>query len=101
MLEVRSVKEFEGFEVLGYYCRGHVLANDFLEGLRSHFDLKCDSENIKHQYQRNVPVYGEKGVYCVHSAKGPGRGVYPITWIDAEHCVDDASDCPGITPTSY
>ena len=85
MLEIITVKEFEGYDILGYYCRGHVSSSDFLEGLMG-YGLSCEPNAAIHQYQRNVPVAGERGVMCSHPCNGPSKGAYPITWVDAENC---------------
>jgi hypothetical protein len=86
-IEIKLLTEFEGVGYYGYYARGHHAPSDFLAAVREDYDgAHGASEADVHQgWRRCVPVGGKgnHGVLMV-PASGPGRGVWPITFVEKQ-----------------
>jgi len=92
---IETMSEFEGGpDPLGYWMRGHVDKAEFAAEVRAYcaeLDGKADwwdrfpyeAVHVEHTYYRNVPVGPDfPGQMLMYPCDAPGRGAYPVTFID-------------------
>ena len=81
---VQAVDEFEGYGLMGYYIKGHVDPAEFVAAVRYDYGKDYDATKVRQTYARNVPVGRDRpGEMVVYFDKQPGRGAYPVTWLEA------------------
>jgi hypothetical protein len=80
---VEQIYEFEGATVIWYLAKGHIDKGDFVCEIALMFDGYCQEEDIKYAYARNVPVGSDRPEETVIYLDEPGRGAYPITYVEA------------------
>lgn len=80
---VERLIEFEGYAPLAYWCRGHQDKAEFRDEVMAEWGEHFLVERVLHGYARNVPVGRDRpGEMVIQLGVDPGRGAYPITFID-------------------
>jgi hypothetical protein len=82
-LDITPLYEENGNDCLGYYCKDHVDPQVFCAAVEQEWQHLCDPANIVHGYRRNTPVSGRAIDFYNLPCKGPARGAYKATWLDA------------------
>ena len=85
-MKIEPVVEFEGCnEPQWYFTKGHVPPGQFLSELSSLLETEYTADNLRvsHSHARYIPVGQDMpGVSCLHFDQEPGRGAFPITYIE-------------------
>ena len=87
-LDIEEIREIGGGPVLCYQSKGHHDENAFAVWTEADYLLTIpDRDKVVHAYQRKVPSLDGNGMMLIN-CKEPGRGAYPVTYIDFEHVKD-------------
>ena len=75
-VEPKSLYEFEGQFLLGYWAKGHHDPLTFCEAIKEFENVDINPSQVEHKYWRivNNQVVDTK----------PGRGAFPVTYVDIE-----------------
>jgi hypothetical protein len=79
----QPIFEFEGgANVVGYMAHGHIEKREFLDCVLKDTGGLWAENDVRHVYQRNVPVAHQPGSMVMVECAGPARGAYPVTLVD-------------------
>ena len=79
--QLMTINELEGYDIMGYFMRGHVDKTDFAFEMLEENDLVCNEEDIIHTYARYTPVRSLDDMMMIF-VNEPARGAFKITHID-------------------
>jgi hypothetical protein len=80
---VEKLFEFEGYNEIAYWAKGHVSQSEFAFEVKAEFNERFSIDRVWHGYARNVPVGADRpGEMIIHIDVEAGRGAYPITFIN-------------------
>ena len=92
-MKINAVCEFEGCnEPQWYFTKGHVEPTQFLSELSIKLETNYTAADLKvsHSHARYIPVGRDMpGVTCLHFDREPGRGAFPITYVELGHGPND------------
>ena len=81
-LEVIILYELSGGEVWGYYSKGHVDKQKFVEEIEfQHDDNEVSVDDVKHCYARWTPAHGDAVCHMRFNECKPGRGAFKATFV--------------------
>ena len=79
---IEEVPEFEGYGVLWLMVRGHVKKNEFIQEVEREYGLRLSEDDVIFTFARNTPVGVDRLGEMVINLTEPGRGAYPVTYVD-------------------
>lgn len=79
---LESVRDIEGGPPVWYMMRGHQDKSEFVIEVEIEYGRKISPDNVKHAYVRNIPTGKDNPGLMIMKPSKPGRGAYPITYVD-------------------
>ena len=67
-------------DVYGYYTKGHVPLDEFLEAVRKQWGDTDKPETVRHCWARLIPVTGKDYDQQFHDYDKPSRGAFAATF---------------------
>lgn len=78
---VHELTEFEGYEVMAYYTKGHHDKEKFANFIKDNYKQDINLEFVHHAYGMFVPYAGEK-ITLLTEFKEPTKRCFPMTYVD-------------------
>jgi len=92
-MKIKAVCEFEADnKPQWFFTKGHVEPAQFLRELSAKLEIKYTAADLKvwHSHARYIPVGSAMpGVTCIHFDREPGRGAFPITYVNLGYGPND------------
>ena len=82
---IQSLVEFEGCGVWSYFAKGTHDASEFAGEMKRQWDTEVDPGDVLYCYARFCPVgpdYDPPSTVVLMLGQKPGRGAFPITYIE-------------------
>jgi hypothetical protein len=82
--KVEELLEFEGGpDPIAYWAKGHLDEKEFRDEVETEYGFVFPVSRVIQAHARNVPVGRDRpGEMIIQLDVDPGRGAYPITFID-------------------
>jgi hypothetical protein len=81
-MKINPVIEFEGAGVISYFAKGIHKSDHFLVELKRQWDETMGLTEVRHCHARFCPSGPEHGGMVLLVGQKPGRGAFPITYVD-------------------